>query len=59
MVESILGLGDNVTGYSECGGGNGPTCPQSGPAALDGGSEEIISYLKATKDLEVVFRRRT
>ena len=49
-------LGDDTTGYSDCGEGSGPTCPQSGRAALEG-SSEIIAYLKATKDLGVVFQR--
>ena len=35
-----MDLGDDATGYSECGEGSGTTCPQSGRAALDGGSED-------------------
>ena len=35
-----MDLGDDVTGYSECGEGSGPTCPQSGRAALEGGSKD-------------------
>ena len=33
-----------MTGYSKCGEGSGPTCPQSGCAALKGGSED--NYLR-------------
>ena len=34
-------LGDDATGCSEeCGEGSGPTCPQYGRVALDGGSED-------------------
>ena len=35
-----MDLGEDATGYSECGEGSGPTCPQSGRAALEGGSED-------------------
>ena len=35
-----MNLGDDETGYSECGEGSGPTCPQSGRAALEGCSED-------------------
>ena len=35
-----MDLGDETTGYSECGEGSGPTCPQSGRAALEGSSED-------------------
>ena len=35
-----MDLGDDATGYSECGEGSGPTCPQAGRAALEGGSED-------------------
>ena len=35
-----MDLGDDATGYRECSEGNGPTCPQSGRAALVGDSEE-------------------
>ena len=35
-----MDLGDDATGYSECGEGSGSTCPQSGRAALKGGSED-------------------
>ena len=34
------GSRNDATGYSECGEGSGPTCPQSGRAALEGGSED-------------------
>ena len=51
-----MDLGDDAIGYSECGEGSGPTCPQSGRAALEGG-RKIIVHLKATKDLGVVFWR--
>ena len=37
---SVVDLGDDATEYSECGEGSGPTCPQSGRAALEGGSED-------------------
>ena len=47
-----MDFGDDATGYSECGGGSGSTCPQSGPAALEGGLKDI-NRLKATKDLEL------
>ena len=36
----VVDLGDEATRYSECGEGNGPTCPQSGRAALEGGLED-------------------
>ena len=36
-----MDLGDDATRYIECGEGSGPTCPQSGCAALEGGSEDI------------------
>ena len=52
-----MDLGDDATGYSECGGGSGSTCPQSGLAALEGGLK-YITHLKAAKDLGVVFWRR-
>ena len=51
-----MNLGNEVTVFSECGEGSGPTRPQSGCAAFQGGWK-IIAYLKATKDLGVVFRR--
>ena len=35
-----MDLGDDATGYSECGEGSGVTCPQSNCAALEGGSED-------------------
>ena len=35
-----MDLEDDATGYSECGEGSGPTCPQSGRATLEGGSED-------------------
>ena len=35
-----MDLGDDSTGYSECGEGSGLTFPQSGRAALKGGSED-------------------
>ena len=34
-----MDLGDRATGYSECGAGSSPTCPQSCRAALEAGSE--------------------
>ena len=37
---SVVDLGDDATGYRECGEGSGPTCPQSGRSALEGGSED-------------------
>ena len=37
---SVVDLGDDATGYSECGEGSSPTYPQSGRAALEGGSED-------------------
>ena len=37
---SVVDLGDDATGYSGCGEGSGPTCPQSGRAALEGGWED-------------------
>ena len=35
-----MDLGNDATGYSECGESSGPTCPQTGRAALEGGSED-------------------
>ena len=35
-----MDLGDDATGYSECGKGSGLTCPHSGRAALEGDSED-------------------
>ena len=43
---------DDAIGYSQGGEGRGQTCLHPGRAALEGGS-----YLKATKDMRVVFRR--
>ena len=37
---SVVNLGGDATGYSECIEGSGPTCPQSGPTALRGGSKD-------------------
>ena len=60
-----MDLGDDATGYSECGEGSGPTCPQSGRAALEGGSEDSClpegtegsgGYVPAERGLETIVR---
>ena len=33
-----MDLGEDATGYSECGEGSDPTCPQCGRATQEGGS---------------------
>ena len=56
-------LGDDATGYSKCGEGSGPPCPQSNPVALEGGSEDNClpegnrgsrGYFSAGRELETV-----
>ena len=41
-----MDLGDDATGYSECGEGSVSTCPQSGHAVLTA-VRKMIAYLKA------------
>ena len=51
-----MDLGEDATGYSECGEGSGPT--SHNPAARHWKTvRKIIAYLKAPKDLGVVFQR--
>ena len=51
-----MDLGGDATGYRECGEDSGPTCPQSGARHWKA-VRKIIAYLKAPKDLGVVFQR--